>query len=512
MGSFGVVTIYQQNQSIDNIAKSSQYRVNNATNALTTIIGLERELAAVVSESDKSNIRVHAVAAIRALSLLDENIQKLSNSLNHSSETKELSEIIKRIRPVQINVIKAAKKNNDKEALDIGKSISQDSLRINQLASKLVENERNYLLELTNAATDNGRRVINIMVLVIVIGIVLGVISSLALAKLLTTPLLQVESVMHSVANGDLTVNIESTNTDELGRTINAVSQTIGNLKIVISQIHTGSTELSNQSSQINNSATEIQNMSNNLHVQVGSIKNDINIVLSASDDVFGLFGKVSDSAHKTSESSRVAAEEIMETVQNFKQFQERMDETADATRVLVSYTEQVTTITEAINNISSQTNLLALNAAIEAARAGEHGRGFAVVADEVRLLAQRTDDSTQEITSLVENISSSVQATVISLEQSVNDANEKITKLIELAKEVHNSSVRAETMTEFVSHVSELMQVQQKAVLRIDSSINELFKVTDTSKQQTKTLQVLSDSLNNSAVSLNTAVEQFSI
>jgi methyl-accepting chemotaxis protein len=201
-----------------------------------------------------------------------------------------------------------------------------------------------------------------------------------------------------------------------------------------------------------------------------------------------------------------------MSTVNEFQQFQIRMEDTAEVTRTLSSAAEEVTSITDTINNISSQTNLLALNAAIEAARAGEHGRGFAVVADEVRMLAKRTEDATGEITTLIEGISSSVNSTVTALETSVHEAKRNIDHLTGLADEVTNNSERAGQVREYMHQVVNLMTSQEQAVERITLAVNSVFEVSSDASHQTDELHDLSGSLSQAANDLNKVVDRFKL
>ncbi|HEX22256.1 MAG TPA: methyl-accepting chemotaxis protein, partial [Chromatiales bacterium] len=423
VGLFGAYTIYQQNLGMENMVQKAQPRVNLATNARVAVVELGRALANVVAAEQKKEIRRESVAAIRALSMLDEQVQTLATNLPDSQEVKQLTPLIEKLRPTQMEVIKAAKKNNDSEAMKKMRSITEDSQKIDDLSLRLVEKERGKLSEMQRISSEKSHTVITVMATIIGIGLIIGILASLLAAYLVTKPLGMIEQTMTAIADGNLKVRIDDAGTDEIGRTVNAISRTVRNLHEIISKIRSGALQLGEQSNQVGQAAEVVNEVSTKLHDSVVEIQDDAALVTSVTDNVATRLGETAEAAQQTSKATREASEQLLATVREFEKFQADMESTAKATRELSSAADEVTSITDTIRDISSQTNLLALNAAIEAARAGDHGRGFAVVADEVRQLAKRTEEATSEISGLVEGISGSVSTTVDALENSVGNA-----------------------------------------------------------------------------------------
>jgi len=512
IGAFGSFTIYQQNQSMANIIQVSQQKVNGVTNARVAVVEMERALAKVIATEERSKIRKQAVAAIRSLSILDEQIQTLSETLKDSEEVKEILVLIQRMRPIQLQVIKEARKNNDAGAVEKMQSITSDAQKVNDLSQQLVEKERNELISEQDALIKQGYIAITIMIWVVGIGLLLGIITSLFAAYLVTRPLSMVEKAMTSLANGNLNIELTDEGTDEIGRTVNAMSITISNLHEIISEIHSGSELLGEHSSQIGKTAEIVSTVSTKLHDGIEAIKGDTQIVHSVTDDVAERLRQATEGADITSTTTKKSAQQMLNTVKEFQRFQSDMENTADVTRRLSIAADQVTSITDTIRDISSQTNLLALNAAIEAARAGDQGRGFAVVADEVRQLAKRTEDATAEISTLVEEISASVSTTVDALETSVSDAKDNINKLTGLADEATVSSERVQDMRTYMTEVEELMSSQTQAVEGIISSVATLFDVSVDANQETEQLHQLSQNLDKASSNLNSVVDRFTL
>ncbi len=512
IGAFGSFTIYQQNQSMVNIIQVSQQKVNGVANARVAVVEMERGLANVIATEERTKIRKQAVAAIRSLSLLDEQIQTLAETLKGNKEVKEISELIHRMRPIQLQVIREARKNNDTAAIEKMQSITSDAQKVNELSQQLVEKERNQLILEQDTLIQQGYRAITIMIWVVGIGLLLGIVTSLFAAYLVTRPLSMVENAMTSLANGHLNIELGDAGTDEIGRTVKAMSITISNLHDIISEIHSGSELLSEHSSQIGKTAEIVSVVSIKLHDGIEAIKGDTQIVHSVTDDVAERLRQATEGADITSAATKKSAQQMLSTVKEFQRFQNNMENTADVTRRLSVAADQVTSITDTIRDISSQTNLLALNAAIEAARAGDQGRGFAVVADEVRQLAKRTEDATTEISTLVEEISASVGTTVHALETSVSDAKDNIDKLTGLADEATISSERVQEMRTHMTEVEGLMSSQTQAVEGITSSVSTLFDVSVDANQETEQLHQLSKNLDKASSDLSSVVDRFTL
>lgn len=512
VGGVASKTILDINESLETLIVKSQVRVDGATSVHLSLLELEKSITTAIAEDDGKDIRTQAVSAIRALSMIDEQVQKLNAVLINNKGATELQERIKKIRPKQMEIIKAARKNDDSSALNKFKEIAPDRQKISELSTQLLEKEKLALQNQQDGIIKRGRRFVGITLSLLILGVILGSILGIALARRLTRPLREVESAMNSVANGDLTIRLNSQGGDELGKTVAAIAKMIEKLQDILSGVTAKASTLKDESISVIEAAGAIQNISAELHSQIGNIRDESTFVYDNSKNLSARFDESESSARQTTESSRQAASEIMETVKSFQQFQQNMENTARSTRELAEFAKKVTSITDTISTISSQTNLLALNAAIEAARAGEHGRGFAVVADEVRMLAQRTDSSTAEISSLVDEITQRVQQTECDLNESVAAANENIECLIALAGNVTSSSDRAKHMLEFIAEANNMMQSQGDSIDRINAAVSSLFEVSGQTNQKIEMLHDLSETLQTASNELSGSVDYFNL
>ena len=262
------------------------------------------------------------------------------------------------------------------------------------------------------------------MIILMVILVIIIALIGMFIAKRLATPIAEIANVAQRVSSGDLTMTVKKTADDEVGDLQVAISNMITNLSkmaknisgIAIQQAST-SEELAAITTQTSATVTEQQAISEQLATamqEMGATVNEVaQSTTTTSSAVDNIQNKVNDSSTKLDDTYRSIVdmtEQIQQSEQNVQKVRSDFD--------------QVVNVLDVIKGIADQTNLLALNAAIEAARAGEQGRGFAVVADEVRQLAQRTQDSTKEIDNMINTIMIGANSSVDVMANSVVQAN----------------------------------------------------------------------------------------
>jgi len=261
---------------------------------------------------------------------------------------------------------------------------------------------------------------ISLMIIIVAVVVMIGFF----VAKRISTPISEIADVAQKVASGDLTIHIDKTSDDEVGnlqvairKMITNLSKMVGNISGIAIQQASTSEELAAITTQTSTTVTEQQAISEQLATAMQEMGATVNEVAAStattSSAVDNIKNKVNDGASKL----EVTYNSIVDMSEQIKQSEQSVQ------KVRKDF-DQVVNVLDVIKGIAEQTNLLALNAAIEAARAGEQGRGFAVVADEVRQLAQRTQDSTKEIDEMINIIVDGANSSVEVMANSVVQAD----------------------------------------------------------------------------------------
>lgn len=510
----GGYTMIAQNEALEESVNKATLRVAAATQAKIKILEMEASIQSLIANDDKAGIRQAAIGSIRAGAAVDENLAKLKEAYGDSTIVNQLIQLIKDIRPQQMKIIGKARANKDDEALASAKEASDDFSRVTEIAAAIVKSSQEDLLKDMATSKSNMLNVIKILGILAGIGVVIGIFIALGAAHMMSKPLVAIEHTMKAISEGDLTTEVTeyAEGKDEISRTVKAIQITIGNLRGMLGNITHSSTEVTNEASQITQNAQSLSNVTSQLDMSVNTITDGTELVTQAAESAAVKAEDAYQNAITTSDAAVNSADQIMATVSSFNQFQVEMDQTVNESRGLSDIADEITNITQTINGISEQTNLLALNAAIEAARAGEQGRGFAVVADEVRQLATRTGEAVNEISGLVANISSSIEKTVSSIEKARDDVSENITQLQGAAELGNNSSEQAKAISNAMRELVALIESQRSATQSIAQTVSQLASISGENSHQAEALHSRSGNLNTAAEELKGVVQQFQV
>ena len=349
----------------------------------------------------------------------------------------------------------------------------------------------------------------------IVIGIgalIIGLMIAGFVARIIGGPLSQAVEAMNEIAEGggDLTRRLDATGDNEISRLSRAFNSFAEKVRAMVSQVNGSTTQLASAAEEMSVIMTETNRDTQQQQSETSQVVAAMNEMTATVQEVARNATEAASAASNADTASTEGKRVVISTMNAIENLSSEINSAASVIGQLDKDSENIGTVLDVIKSIAEQTNLLALNAAIEAARAGEHGRGFAVVADEVRQLAKRTEDATSEISGLVEGMSSNVKNTVEALETSVVDAKKNIDRLTILADESTISSERVQEMRQSMLEVDGLMNSQKQAVERITSAVTTLFDVSSDANHETDQLNELSLNLKHAATDLNTVVDRF--
>ncbi|WP_350647191.1 methyl-accepting chemotaxis protein [Pseudomonas sp. HY13-MNA-CIBAN-0226] len=376
-----------------------------------------------------------------------------------------------------------------------------DAMR--ELISDVQSDERKLLA--TRTADMNQAKSMALAILIGggVLAVIFAIFVAMALSKTIVGRLRQAVDIAKTIAEGRLDSRIEKSGTDEVGTLFDAFAVMQERLRGMITQIKTGAEqlvaaahEISSASTQLSVSTHEQSNAASSMAATVEQLTVSINHVSDNADEAHAIS---TDSGRQSLDGSNV----IQSTLASMQLIAETVQASATQIGELGEHSEQISSIVNVIKDIADQTNLLALNAAIEAARAGEQGRGFAVVADEVRLLAQRTANSTQEITGMIKKIQTGTRNAVTNMDAGVEQVKLGVDLANQAGEAIVNIRDASSNVVSVVNMISLALREQTAAsqdvarnVERIAQMSQQNSQAVEETSETAKGLQVLAQSL----------------
>lgn len=351
----------------------------------------------------------------------------------------------------------------------------------------------------------------------IVIGLfalLIGALFSFILTRTISKPICDVVAALDDIAagDGDLTQRLNEDGRNELARLGKAFNKFVIKIQKVIVEV-TGSTET------LSMSADEMSSIAQSTRMSVDQQKTGVEQVAAAINEMSASVQEVamntSDAANSAMEADTQAKQIniiVDDTVSSVSKLSNELEQIGSVVNGLQNQTQNIDTVLDVIKGIAEQTNLLALNAAIEAARAGEQGRGFAVVADEVRTLASRTQDSTKEIQEIIESLQTGANSAVEAMKTGREEAEITLQKAGEAGTALITITQSIESISGMNTQIATSAQEQSSVANDINQNISSISVLADQSAEGVTSAQNVSGKLSTLSNHLHGLVSQFKV
>jgi len=389
--------------------------------------------------------------------------------------------------------------------------------RAMQEVANLLQEEEDTLIRQTDATTGSLRSAL------VVIGALVVVLSAgigAALIWYVIPPLKQLSAQAELAARGDLTYFdtpaldrlIKVNARDEFGAMAKAFRQMIVGLRETIHHVNEVTAAVASASSEISSSTEQMAAGAQEQTSQAGEVASAVEEMTKTILENSKNASNTADTAKQAKQAAEQGGKVVEETIVGMKRIADVVKKSARTVQELGTSSDQIGEIISVIDDIADQTNLLALNAAIEAARAGEQGRGFAVVADEVRKLAERTTKATKEIAAMIKKIQEDTKGAVSSMEEGTKEVDSGI-KLADQAgaalKEIVDISQR---VTDMVTQIAAASEEQSSASEQISKNVEAISTVTQQTATGTQQIARAAEDLNRLTENLQQLVSKFKL
>jgi len=312
--------------------------------------------------------------------------------------------------------------------------------------------------------------------------------------------------------NGDLSKRLEVKGTDELAQAAHWLNEFIEKISHTISNVIGTTSTLASATFELNSTADQMATSAEEVAAQAGTVATASEEMAATSNDIANNCHLAAQSAQQAADTTQKGFDVVKHTVNGIRNRGESTKQNAQAILSLGERSDQIGAIVATIEDIADQTNLLALNAAIEAARAGEQGRGFAVVADEVRNLATRTTKATKEISEMIKAIQNETRQAIVSMEEGVRGTEKGAAEATELETALQEIMEQVNAVTMQVSQIATAAEEQTATTSEITNNIHRISEIIEGTSKGAQDTAAASSSLSNMGETLRHLMAQFKL
>ncbi len=345
------------------------------------------------------------------------------------------------------------------------------------------------------------------------LGVLAGTVIAFLITRSITSSISSIAAVVQEIAANNLaSEDLLITSHDEIGQAATSLNQMKNSLREMLQSIAATAEHVASASEQISSSAAQHAQSADTQKDQTAQVATAMQEMATTVLQVSENSKKAADAARKAAETAKLGGEIVHETLAKMRVIAQSVGATARKMEELGKSSDQIGRIIGVIDDIADQTNLLALNAAIEAARAGEQGRGFAVVADEVRKLAERTTTATKEIAHMIKNIQDETKLAVAAMEAGTKQVEEGVSSTAKAGDSLQQIIQMSNSVGEMITHIAGAATEQSSATEQVNNNMDQIARLVRESAIGAQQAAKACQDLSNLALDLQKLVSNFQL